>query len=282
MGLLCVGALVCVSGLMLATQPASANRMKPEAAEAAALLEKAATAGTVRVIVGLKVAAQPPGNLKDPEGVLALSRGLKPVPSDDGRGMWFKDPAGATVLRYGGLYAFGATGRGFPARLAFADDLLRRVARRDQPLSPTALKYRLREHFNDQISFCGPPVGVMHVDRSKRYRQFTDIMAKLEEFHAILGHNNLPYTGPWSDLHKQLVIREHNILSAIRLDGVGEKFDFHLRVPKSETSGLTIKEPIEPVGPHIPTNAFTIEGSIDQNGVINISKTEPLYHMCPQ
>ena len=161
-------------------------------------------------------------------------------------------------------------------------DLLRRVARRDQPLSPTALKYRLREHFNDQISFCGPHVGVMHVDRSKRYRQFTYIMTNLEEFHAILEHNNLPYTGPWSDQDKQLVIREHNILSAIRLDGVGEKFDFHLRVPESKTSGLTIEEPIEPVGPHILTNAFIIEGSIDQNGVINISKTEPIYHVCPQ
>ena len=107
-------------------------------------------------------------------------------------------------------------------------------------------------------------------------------MTNLEEFHAILEHNNLPYTGPWSDLHKQLVIREHNILSTIRLDGVGEKFDFHLRVPESETSGLTIEESIEPVGPHIPTNAFIIEGSIDQNGVINISKTEPIYHVCPK
>lgn len=192
--------------------------------------------------------------------------------------------AGAAVQRYGGLYAFDATGREFPARLAFADDLLRRVAPRDQPLSPTALKYRIREQFNDQISVCGPHVGVMHVDRSKRYRQFTDIMTNLEEFHAILEDNNLPYTGPWSDEHKQLVIREHNILSAIRLvrlDEVGEKFEFHLRVPKNETSGLTIEEPIEPVGPHIPTNAFIIEGSIDQNGVINVSKTEPIYHRCP-
>ncbi|MCH7923324.1 MAG: S8 family serine peptidase [Nitrospinae bacterium] len=76
LGFLGVGALVCASMLMVAAQSASAQARKPEAAEAlAALLDKAEREGTVRVIVRLMVAAQPQGDLKDPDVIQAL-RGI--------------------------------------------------------------------------------------------------------------------------------------------------------------------------------------------------------------
>lgn len=148
------------------------------------------------------------------------------------------------------------------------------------PLSPTELKYRLREKFNDNILFCGPPVGIMSVDPGKRFREFAAIRNNAEAFEAILHHNNLPRTGPWSDRDKQLVIREHNVLSAIKLDPVGGKYRFGLWVPKGATDGFNVEEPKD--GPRLPENAYKVEGSIDQNGVIDISKKEPIFHTCPK
>ncbi len=160
-------------------------------------------------------------------------------------------------------------------------DLAKRVAR-PSPLSPTELKYRLREQFHDKILFCGPSVEVMSVDPAKRFQQFTLLRRNTEEFQAIVRHTHLAGTGPWSAEDKQTVIREHRILSAIRLDPVGQSYNFSLRVPLSEANGLTTEGPSEPSRPHLPPNAFLIEGSIDQSGVIDIVRKEPIFHTCPK
>ena len=148
-------------------------------------------------------------------------------------------------------------------------------------LSPTELKYRLREEFDDEIHYCGPPVVVSSIDPSKRFEQFSVIAQKTEEFQTILRHNSLTVTGPWSDQDKQTVIQEHNTLSAIRLEPVGKKYEFHLLVPNIDTSGFT-EEPTEQTSPQLPKNMLSIEGFIDQNGIISVSKKEPIFHTCPR
>ena len=150
------------------------------------------------------------------------------------------------------------------------------------PLSPTELKYRLRKHFRDKISFCGPSVGVMSIDPGQRFPEFPAIMRNTEEFQTILRHKNLTRTGPWSDQDKQLVIQEHRLLSAISLEPVGGKYQFRLRVPKSETEELTLEGAAAPMTPQLPANALVIEGFIDPTAVINIWKKEPIFHTCPR
>ncbi len=150
------------------------------------------------------------------------------------------------------------------------------------PLSPAELKYRLREKFHDKVLFCGPPIEVMSVDPAKRFQQFPLVRRNTEEFQAIVRHTHLAGTGPWSAEDKQTVIREHRILSAIRLDPVGQSYNFSLRVSLSEANGLTTEGPSEPSRPHLPPNAFLIEGSIDQSGVIDIVRKEPIFHTCPK
>jgi len=146
----------------------------------------------------------------------------------------------------------------------------------------TELKYRLRDEFSDKILFCGPSVGVMSVDPAEGFKQFPVIVRNTEEFQAILRHKNLAAAGPWSERDKQIVMREHRILSAITLEPVGERHTFRLRIPKSETDIFTTEESIVPGRPRLPSNAFLIEGSIDQKGVISISTKESIVHRCPR
>jgi len=133
--------------------------------------------------------------------------------------------------------------------------------RENSKFSPTDLKYRLRDEFNDKILFCGPSVGVMSVNPAERFKQFPEIVRNKEEFQAILRHKNMPAAGPWSERDKQIVVREHRILSAITLEPVGERHTFRLRIPKRETTILTTEESIVPGRPRLPTNTFLIEGS---------------------
>ena len=76
---------------------------------------------------GFTLAGPPPGDAK-PQAelvlVLALSGSLQPVLAKDGGGMRLHNPDGVTVLSYDGLYAFDATGRRLPARLALANNRL--------------------------------------------------------------------------------------------------------------------------------------------------------------
>ncbi len=148
-------------------------------------------------------------------------------------------------------------------------------------LSPTELKYRLREHFNENILFCGPHVGVMRVHPDERFKKFSLIRRNTEEFHAILRHQNLTDTPDWADQDMMSVLREHYVLSAIQLEPAGEKYKFRLRLPKTEANGPTSQD-IDGE-PHLPTNAFFIVGFIDhKKGVIIISSKEPIIHTCPK
>ena len=154
--------------------------------------------------------------------------------------------------------------------------------RENSKFSPTDLKYRLRDEFSDNILFCGPSVGVMSVNPAERFKQFPEIVRNKEEFQAILRHKNMPAAGPWSEREKQVVLKEHTILSAITLEPMKEKYTFRLRVPKKETDNFTTEESIVPGRPRLPTNAFLIEGSIDQKGIISISTKESIVHRCPR
>ena len=150
-------------------------------------------------------------------------------------------------------------------------------------LSPTELKYRLRKKFNDQIAFCSPSVGVINTDPNKRFELFPVIIKNTEEFQVILRQKNLPNNGPWSNRSKQIVIHEHTILSAISLEPIeGGKYKFRLRIYQSKGTEFTKEEPVEQIRPQLPTNAFTIEGYIDQYGLIDITKQKPVFHQCPR
>lgn len=150
-------------------------------------------------------------------------------------------------------------------------------------LSPTELKYRLRKKFNNRIAFCGPSVVVISLDPSERFKQFPVIMKNTEEFQVILRQKNLTNAGHWSNQDKQIVIHEHNILSAISLEPIGGgKYKFRLRILQSKAGGFTKEEPVAQMSPQLPTNAFAIEGYIDQHGVIDITKQKPIFHQCPR
>jgi hypothetical protein len=150
-------------------------------------------------------------------------------------------------------------------------------------LSPTELKYRLREKFNDQIAYCGPSVGVINIDPNERFKEFQLIMKNIEEFQVILQQKNLTNDGHWSNQSKQIVIHEHNILSAISLEPVEEgQYKFRLRILQSKTSEFTKEKSIDKMSPQLSTNALAIEGYIDQYGLIDITKQEPISHQCPR
>ena len=148
-------------------------------------------------------------------------------------------------------------------------------------LTPTELKYRLRAEFDDKIFLCGPPVVAASSDSSSLDEQFTMIRQDEEVFRTILQHNDLSLSGPWSDQEKIIVIREHNILSAVTLQPSGDEYRFSLWVPNDGTIELT-QEPVEDTEPQMPKNVISIEGFIDQTGVISIIAKEPFFYECPK
>ncbi len=149
------------------------------------------------------------------------------------------------------------------------------------PLPPTALKYRLRDYVQDALLYCGPHVGIMSVDPTKRYPQFPQIVENAEEFLLIAQHTGIPETGPWSEQHKQTVMKERRMLSAIRLEPGGNHYKFRVRVLPEEGGVSATQALSDPGRPHLPMNALEIEGTIDLTGLIRVSGKTPIFHTCP-
>jgi hypothetical protein len=130
------------------------------------------------------------------------------------------------------------------------------------PLTPTQLKYRLVDQFGT-VFYCDPdlyPVARL-IGEQEFAQRFAEIEKNDEEFQAILKRKALPST--LSPEQKRIVYTESKMLSAITLESSGDQFRFSLRVVDAQRSG------------------FAIEGLIDQNGSISVTKRAPTGTSCP-
>ena len=134
-------------------------------------------------------------------------------------------------------------------------------------MSPTELKYVLIARFGG-VFFCDPdyyPVAREGQEEQRAAEQFPTLQAQTEEFQAIARHNNLQGVVSFTDEQKLLVYREHKKLSAVRVEPSGAAYSFGLRV--------------EPQGQKL--EALAIEGTINAQGTIKITKQEPTFATCP-
>ncbi len=131
-------------------------------------------------------------------------------------------------------------------------------------LPPTELKYRLLDQFPD-LFFCDPdyyPIAVG--DESDLARQrFPELQANQEEFQIILEHNGLGGLSSFTDEQKLLIYREHKKLAAINFELVKDKYKFRLQTGNGGKQG------------------FTIMGTIDGGGSIDIQQRDPSSSICP-
>jgi hypothetical protein len=133
-----------------------------------------------------------------------------------------------------------------------------------QTLSPTELKYRLIDRFGT-IFYCDPdayPVA-RELDAQEIERRVSEIEQNTEEFQVILRHTGLQGTSSLTQDQKLLIYNEHKKLNTIRLEQTGEQYTFSLRTPEGEGDG------------------FAIEGLISREGVVTITKNEPILNTCP-
>ena len=122
--------------------------------------------------------------------------------------------------------------------------------------SITELKYTLLEKFNNNILVCGPPVPQIGYE-TQELKKFDEI-AKSAEFNSILNHKGLTNSEKWSDNDKLIVVREHEKLSAIALEEVGDKYKFNLI-----------------------SQGFQYEGFIASDGKIEVTKKKDYPYGCP-
>ena len=131
-------------------------------------------------------------------------------------------------------------------------------------LPPTELKYRLLDQFPD-FFFCDPdyyPIAVGDEADLARQR-FPELQDNQEEFQVILNHNELGRLSSYTDEQKLLIYREHKKLAAINFELVKNKYKFQLQTGKEGQAG------------------FTIMGTIDGGGSIDIQQRDPSFPTCP-
>jgi hypothetical protein len=131
-------------------------------------------------------------------------------------------------------------------------------------LGPTEFKYRLLAQFPD-FFFCDPDYyPVARADELELARQrFPELQADMEEFNAILAHNDLAGLTTFTDNQKLLIYREHKKLAAIQFTLVGESYQFQLQVAKADSSGELVS------------------GLIDGQGTIIVQQRTPSIATCP-
>jgi hypothetical protein len=116
-------------------------------------------------------------------------------------------------------------------------------------LSRTELKYRLLERFPNPF-FCDPdqyPVARSDETELAR-RRFGELQADPEQLRAILRHNGLVGSGPFSDGEVLRIDRDRKRLGAIHLDPSGEGYRFELGVLEGKAQGFIIKGWVDPGG----------------------------------
>jgi hypothetical protein len=140
-------------------------------------------------------------------------------------------------------------------------------------LSATALKYILIQKFgpvsgdktpSSTIFYCDPDLYPVSrgTEKELALERFPKIQSDTEEFPILLKHLGLVNVTQFSDAQKLLIYQEFKRLNAIRLEAAGEIFRFQLS-SRSEQ------------------NEFTVEGTIDKYGTINILKRESTWLACP-
>lgn len=132
-------------------------------------------------------------------------------------------------------------------------------------LSPTELKYRVLTRFPD-LFFCDPDYyPVARADEADLARQrFPELQANLEEFNAILAHNNLSGATNFTDEQKLLVYREHKKLDAIAFNLSGDGgYEFQLQISDNKQEG------------------YIVQGLIDSVGGITVQQKTPSIATCP-
>ena len=131
-------------------------------------------------------------------------------------------------------------------------------------LTPTELKYRVLDQFPD-FFFCDRdyyPIAVGDEADLARQR-FPELQDNQEEFQVILDHNELSRLSSYTDEQKLLIYREHKKLAAINFELVKNKYKFQLQTGNEGQEG------------------FSIMGTIDGGGSIDIQQRDPSFPACP-
>ncbi len=131
--------------------------------------------------------------------------------------------------------------------------------------SPTEIKYRLIAQFGEPF-FCDPdfyPVGREVTDQELDQR-FEAIRRNPELFEAIAKNKNLSGVVSFTKSQKQIVYNESKKLNSIVLEPSGNQYKFSLRTG-SESKG----------------NGLAIEGTVNANGTVNVTKRQAAFLTCP-
>lgn len=131
-------------------------------------------------------------------------------------------------------------------------------------LSPVELKYRLLDQFPN-FFFCDPDYyPVARADEGQlAVQRFPAIQADRQAFQAILAHLNLTGTTSFSDAQKLQVYQEYKRLSALHLQLSGDKYQFQFTVGGDGQQG------------------YSVQGTIDGSGRINVQQKTPTFATCP-
>ncbi len=139
------------------------------------------------------------------------------------------------------------------------------------PVPPTAspaatqteLKYLLFARYPN-FFFCDPdfyPIA-RGDEQQAALQRFPEIQTNVEVYQAILRHLNLQGDN-LSDAQKLLIYRDYKKLNALPLQPAGDAYTFQLRTADNNRNGTAV------------------EGTISNQGAINITKTQPTIVTCP-
>ncbi len=131
-------------------------------------------------------------------------------------------------------------------------------------LGPTELKYHILAQYPD-FFFCDPdyyPIARSD-ELALAIHRFPEIQSNLEEFQAILAHNNLAGVSSFSDEQKLLIYRDYKKLNAIHFTLAKDGYQFQIQVAKTEGQGEVVT------------------GIIDGQGKITVQESKSSFATCP-
>jgi hypothetical protein len=131
-------------------------------------------------------------------------------------------------------------------------------------LAPTELKYRLIVQFGEPF-FCDPdtyPVA-RKLTEEEFQRRFAEIQKDAQAYQTILVHLGLAGQAVLPPEQERLVYAEYKKLNAVSLEPSGDEYQFGIHIPANQRSGSAI------------------EGLIDANGSISVTKRQPTFNSCP-
>jgi hypothetical protein len=131
-------------------------------------------------------------------------------------------------------------------------------------LAPTELKYRLIAQIGEPF-FCDPdmyPVARVLTEEEFQ-RRFAEIQKDTQAYQTILLHMGFAGQVTLSPGQERQVYAEYKKLNALSLKPSGDQYQFGIRIPAGQRSGSAI------------------EGLIDANGNISVTKRQPTFNTCP-